>query len=1162
MRRLIRKILPNLATIVLAASGVHAQSASQDPAAQAPRFLLLQEASGAPVPVDPQQAQALLRRISLDLPEATLGEALGVISSRSGLRLMYSTTVAPLDRQVRLQAENVTVGAALTQVLQGTGIDVMLTGQDEAVLVRQEAPRAPTQPKSGAITGRVVERGTETPVVSAQVLVDGKSWALTNGEGRYEIRGVAPGRRTVVVTSIGYVTDTSVVVVPEGGRITHDVALEVSPTKLADLVVTATGRQRRVELGHDVTIIRVDSIMQHEPVTSVTDLLEGRVPGLVVQRTTGAPGDPARIRIRGVSSPLQSNDPIIVVDGVRVYSGLSDERAENLVSSGVVRYNTPSPLDYIDPHTIETIQVVKGPSAATLYGQDAANGVIVITTKKGQPGPARWTVSAEYGQTAIPGKYPELMLRFGRDILYGSRVFCPINNWVGGGWPSNLSNSATACVPESVESFQILNDPELTVLDQGERSAVNLGVSGGSSSITYNLQGTYRDETGLVKLPEYEVERYRSVKGTTPPEWMRRPQRYRQWSAAARVSAQLNAKTQASVSANLSHLDQQRSALENQLGTLMTTYLDRETGTYYRVNKGNLNNLGGVLEVAEDVMTGYAQRATATATQLTSGINVNWQATSWLTLTSDLGLNIVQRSDEIFLPAGTPGWRWNDSHIRVGKGTSVVSTARIRGHTQIPLAGGFQLTLNAGADYTGTTTEDLKVFGTRLPEGAESVNAAEDKAVEELRSDQATYGWFIEPGISHQRLWVSGGLRLDGGSSFGPRKKLPAFPKVSISYLISDEPFFPERLRSVVGSLRLRAAYGHAGRQPQPTDHLRLYGLRMPRWVDGRYVDAYLLEEIGNTELKPERSRELEGGFEADLLDDRLMVSFTAYRKTTEDALLRVPVAPSVYGSGVSMWRNIGVVRNSGLEATVAVEPVRSEAVTWRSQIDISRNRNIVVELGPGVEPFYTSYNGISTITSGIRVVPGFPLGGRWVRPVLGYADANGNGILEPQEIAYGDTLVYVGGTLPDYTAALHNTVSLFRGRLSISATFHYENGMTQRNQLGKDLATFSRAWNDPSAPIAEQLRVFDQTEFTWIQTTNSLRFNALSVTYQVPAAIAARVGARGLSISLQGANLGLWTNYRGLDPNVNARVAGNDVTDSGILPQPRSWQLRMNASF
>src|SRR5690606_25031641 len=146
---------------------------------------------------------------------------------------------------------------------------------------------------------------------------------------------------------------------------------------------------------NDVTVLNVDSIVKTEPVSTVTEILEGRVPGLVVQRASGAPGDPARIRIRGVSSPRLSNDPIIIVDGVRVYSGLSDERAENLATRhlGSARFPAPSPLDQIDPHTIETIQVIKGPSATTLYGQDAANGVIVITTKKGKEGPPRWTAS-------------------------------------------------------------------------------------------------------------------------------------------------------------------------------------------------------------------------------------------------------------------------------------------------------------------------------------------------------------------------------------------------------------------------------------------------------------------------------------------------------------------------------------------------------------------------------------------------------------------------------------------------------------------------------------------------------------------------------------------------------------------------------------------------
>src|SRR5690606_23182192 len=145
------------------------------------------------------------------------------------------------------------------------------------------------------------------------------------------------------------------------------------------------------------------------------------------------------------------------------------------------------------------------------------------------------------------------------------------------------------------------------------------------------------------------------------------------------------------------------------------------------------------------------------------------------------------------------------------------------------------------------------------------------------------------------------------------------------------EPFFPERIRRVIGTLRLRAAYGHAGRQPGPTDRLRLYGSRDTHWIEDRYADAVFLKSLGNTRLKPERSKELEAGFDAGLLDDRLTVSLTAYRKTTEDALLSVPVAPSVYGSGVTMLTNIGVVRNSGIELTAGLEPLRTDPVTWRA---------------------------------------------------------------------------------------------------------------------------------------------------------------------------------------------------------------------------------------
>jgi hypothetical protein len=440
-----------------------------------------------------------------------------------------------------------------------------------------------------------------------------------------------------------------------------------------------------------------------------------------------------------------------------------------------------------------------------------------------------------------------------------------------------------------------------------------------------------------------------------------------------------------------------------------------------------------------------------------------------------------------------------------------------------------------------------------LAEGTESLNeAAAITALNENSVDQATYGVYVEPSITSRRLSISTALRFDGASTFGSSTSLPAFPKVSASYLISDEKFFP--FKNIFNTLRLRLAYGESGQQPGPVDRLRLYGATTPVWIDGRYVDGQVLAHVGNSTLRPERLKELEWGADADLLDSRLSLGVTGYRKTRIDAIESVPLPPSVYGVATSILQNIGVVRNWGVEASVSAQVLRSDLVTWGVSLGMSHDRNVVVRLGEGVSAFYAD--------QGTRVVAGYPLFGKWVQPILGYADANGDGVLERSEVLYGDTAVYVGSTLPNYTANLNTTLSLFRGALVVGANFTYEDGKTQTNEVGRDLAPFTRGWNDPSAPVSEQIGMVDQWGFSWFQTTNTLRFNSLSVSYNLSRRLAQRFGADAMSLSLQGTNLGLRTNYHGLDPNVNAYATGNGVTDTGVLPQPRTWQLRVNASY
>jgi len=587
----------------------------------------------------------------------------------------------------------------------------------------------------------------------------------------------------------------------------------------------------------------------------------------------------------------------------------------------------------------------------------------------------------------------------------------------------------------------------------------------------------------------------------------------------------------------------------------MATYFDRNTGKYYALR----TNTGKVEEITGSALTHYHQRATATATELRNALGLNWRPFPWLSTSAQAGLNVIQRRDEIFEPRGAP----NPTHgqlltgsLASARGAAVVTSLNLLASVQKSLGGGFGLGIASGVNYTGRSIDDLDVAGRDLPEGTEALNrAATIYRVHDRQVGWATYGWYIEPTLNyHQRLRISPGIRLDGGSTFGTRLKLPSFPKVGVSYLISDEGFFPSALRSWVNSLRLRAAYGHAGRQPGPTDRLRLYGPKVTELIDRRPVDAVFLETLGNATLKPERSKEFEGGLDADVFDDRISLSVTGFRKTTVDALIDVPVAPSVYGAYVTQLRNIGVVRNTGLEMTIDIEPVRTDLLRWNAQVSMSRRRDVVVELGRGVEPFY--------VDGTVRVAPGYPLFSKWARPILGYADLDGDGVIEPREVLLGDTAVYVGSTLPNFTADLHTSLTFLRGALAVSASLHYEDGATQLNDVAYRLSHFGRSWNDPGAgAVALQPALLNET-FSRYQTVNVLRVRSISVRYQAPTVVARRLGAQSVSVSLQGTNLGLWTNYRGVDPSVNAAATGNDLVDTGVLPMPRTWQLRVVATY
>ncbi|MGH7717780.1 MAG: TonB-dependent receptor plug domain-containing protein, partial [Gemmatimonadaceae bacterium] len=364
-----------------------------------------------------QSIPAMRREISLDLRRVRLDAALQEIALRAGLPLMYSPEILPKNRTVSLSAEKIEVEHALREVLRTSGLDVIALSSGQVVVVRKDGGD-PTPRLVGTVTGRVTDRTTGQPVVAAQVAVAGTRLSrLTDETGQYVLPGVLAGEREVRVMRLGYEAQTRAVTVVDGGSVALDFSLAPLASRLAEVVTTVTGDQRRAEVGHVIGTIDADSLVREAPVTNLTDVINARVPGVQVIQYGGLTGFSPRVRVRGINSVSLGNDPLLVVDGVRV---------ENSTAGTTAFGQSSGRLNDLNPEEIESIELVKGPSAATLYGTDAANGVIVVTTKRGRPGPARWNLYVEQGLIDQPADFPDNYFSWGRNATTGAVQQCPL----------------------------------------------------------------------------------------------------------------------------------------------------------------------------------------------------------------------------------------------------------------------------------------------------------------------------------------------------------------------------------------------------------------------------------------------------------------------------------------------------------------------------------------------------------------------------------------------------------------------------------------------------------------------------------------------------------------------------------------------------------------
>jgi TonB-linked SusC/RagA family outer membrane protein len=993
---------------------------------------------------------------------------------------------------------------------------------------------------TAVVRGRVTEAGSGNVIAAAQVSVTTtRLGGLTDNDGRYVIRGVPSGSVTIRVVRLGYQPTTKTVTVPASGEVVADFSLTNAAKTLDAVVTTATGEQSRKSYGNVVATVRADSLAEKAAATNVNELLQGRVAGVQIVQGSGQTGTSSSIRIRGTSSLSLSNEPLIVIDGVRI---------DNSPVPGNYSTQRINNFSGINPEEIESVDILKGPSASALYGTAAANGVLVIKTKRGRTGATRWGVAAEYGQVQQPAQFFDNYRAWGRNIVNGNpgtaSVLCRISD-----------QSLGRCVRDSLTTFNPLMNPETTPFATQPRLQLGVNASGGTENLRYFFSVERQEETGPYRMPDAEITRLTTARGKRPTAEQIEPNQLDQTSLRGNFTFPLG--KNADLSVNTGYID--RTLLSPFDGGF---FAGLSFQSYFAPGFRTAFN-GNSAQFTGDIMSVSQSRRDQ---RLTGSTQLNWKPFSWLSNRAVVGLDQVGGYSYRFARAnegtvtgwGPPGQTGGKDATRSAFSRYSVDLGSTASFTLTPT---ISTKTSVGAQWFKDTQYETVVQGYTLPPGAQTPNSASIRTSSEFTSENATYGAYLQQDFAwNDRLFLTGSVRTDQNSAFGRNAGNTLYPRAAVSYVMSDESWFPQS--TLLNNLRFRAAWGQAGVQPSTIAALQFLSANTVP-LGGTEVGALRLAAIGNFDLRPEVTTETEAGLDVALLNGRVNVEATYFKKLSRDALFQNPLPPS-FGAGASQWQNIAAVTNAGAELALDMRIISRSWFDWSSRLNGSIIRNKLVDAGRAQ----------LAVTQGARNVVGYPTFALWARPIKSFADANSDGILTENEIVVGDTAEYKGPTLPVREAGWSNTFAFFKSSLQISTLFDYRGG--HYNQWGFEnqrcISGNCRAVNDRSAPLADQAAAvattsarLGNTVWGYFTPNDFIRFRELSVSYTLPVNVGSKLGARSTTIALVGRNLGLiWNRFPGIDPETNgaANNAGGGNNDFFSAPLLRYWTLRVNLGY
>lgn len=983
---------------------------------------------------------------------------------------------------------------------------------------------------NSVLDGKVIDKQTQAVLAGADVRIKGTTHqVLTDDNGKFKF---VTGQKFPYILTITYVGYKSLEITVD--KSPANIVLEPLPKQLGDVVVVGYGTQKRSDLTGSVSKINPQDV-RTIPEAGFDAQLQGKAPGVQINTNTGVPGSDVFIRVRGATSINASNDPLYVVDGVVI----------NSVSlQNIFQDRATSPLTDINPNDIESIEVLKDASAIAIYGARGANGVIIITTKKGDYGEKAkidfnasegigWAPKDKVWKTTTGPEHAMLVNEYNTN-MGTAKPFRPVSEVVNGVPGRGL--------PEDQPTYDRMQYLNRTA----KLRSYDISLRGGSQNTKYYIGGGYNKQESIWKPMDFE-----------------------RYSFKANIDQKIGRFVTVGINntATLSKRDQARPANGGN-GTLLQASLNIPTYLPIFADDGtplkwvNFDNIAVLTSRVNLWSNSYHYIGNA---YLSIDLLKN------LKFHSSFGVDYNNYEENEYWDTrtilGASGGKGTQSITQSG---TIINEQTLTYNTNI---GQHKIGVLVGNTLQQTTLKNVSATGTNFPNDSYTqISAAATQTASQFGTNSKLASFFSRVDYNYAgKYYAEFTIRADGSSRFGANHKWGYFPAVGAAWRLSEEDFLINS--TTISNLKLRASYGITGNQGG-IDDFASQGL----WNGGYgYSDAAGTSErpgtaplqIANPELKWEKTSQLSIGFDLGLFNGRINTEFNVYHKYTSDVLLQIATPGS---SGFTSYlTNYGEISNKGFELSIQSVNLRTKTFTWKTELNVSRNVNTIEEI-PADIPFAGR--------DLIRLQKGKPMYSYWLYKQQYVDPATGNAVFEDLtkdgSITAADRQI-VGNTWPDYFGGFSNNFQYKNFDLSVFLTYSFGNSIWNHNRmLGETggtldanrvlLASQLDRWTTPgqitNTPRLNAENYSRQENSRFLEDGSFVRLRSVTLGYSLPKAITRKLKISKARLYVAGSNLFIITKYTGSDPESNMGRDNIQGYDYGTPPQPRTVQVGLNVQL